>query len=128
MERKTLVTLIVLLVFVLASIGYLLFNTDRSQINFQFSIIPCNGSNFQPSEIVLSSWQKDQFIVNTNLSSYCGGATISGDYELSGNNLTLYYKINAGQTVTKCVCTFEGIYRFSNIPKQDYNITLMEHK
>lgn len=106
--------------------------TEKEWINnLSFSVDKCD-SNIDPYSppqegILNQRWSDDgNFIIEGFVKTVCGGAKITGNYSLSGNDLTLKYQISTSGPVTSCLCARKAIYEFKNIDHKDYNITLIE--
>lgn len=70
-------------------------------------------------------WENDTtLLVSGFLKTWCGGAVISGNYTLQGENLTLFSTVSTPGPVTSCLCTRGIQYRILNIPRRDYRIVL----
>jgi hypothetical protein len=62
--------------------------------------------------------------VNGFVKTYCGGAEISGDYAIDGDDITLFYTITTPGPVTSCLCTRGVSYRIAGLPRGEYRIAL----
>ncbi len=89
--------------------------------DLNFSVGICRLEDLDPysppwAGILNQTW-KDQntLVVNCYVKTFCGGAAITGDYALDGNNLTLKYKIEVGDTVTSCMCPHQLVYEIPNL-------------
>ena len=70
-------------------------------------------------------WENETTLrVNGFLKTYCGGAEISGDYALRGNNITLFYTVSTPGPVTSCLCTRGVRYRLTGLPYGDYRVVM----
>ena len=83
-----------------------------------------------PTAGVLNSiWvSQDTLVVEGLVKTFCGGATITGDYRVRGNDLVLVYSVKPGLVVTTCNCARKVVYRISNLPCQNYLISITPDK
>ena len=76
-----------------------------------------------------STWvSPDTLVVEGFVKTFCGGAAITGDYRVDGNNLILVYSVRAGPVVTTCNCARKVVYRISNLPRRNYSISITSDK
>jgi hypothetical protein len=98
-----------------------------------FSTGECNANidpYTQPSAGILNqTWvSSDTLLVEGYVKTYCGGATIMGDYQVSGDDLILKYTIEAKGPVTSCNCTHKVEYRISGLVVKEFSISISENK
>lgn len=98
--------------------------------NLNFSTGLCDSNidpDSQPIAGILSQTWKNQntLVVEGYVKTVCGGATITGDFTLEGNNLTLKYNIKTGDSVTMCNCPHKLIYEISDIENKDYSVSIV---
>ena len=97
------------------------FSTGKCDSNIDSYSGPVSG-------ILSQTWSDNTLLVEAYLKTYCGGAVISGSYEVKDNSLILEYKVKISGPVTTCVCTHKLIYKISKLEKKDYQISLIENK
>jgi hypothetical protein len=98
-----------------------------------FSTGECNANidpYTQPSAGILNhNWvSSDTLLIEGFVKTFCGGATIMGDYQVSGNDLILKYTIDAKGPVTSCNCTHMVEYRISGLVVKEFSISIRENK
>ena len=72
-----------------------------------------------------STWvSQDTLVIEGFVKTFCSGAAITGDYRMNGNDLILVYNVKAGPIVTTCNCARRVVYRISNLPRQNYSISI----
>lgn len=94
-----------------------------------FSTGECNANidpYTQPSAGILNqTWvSSDTLLIEGFVKTFCGGATIKGDYLVSGDGLILKYTIDAKGPVTSCNCTHEVEYRISGLEAKQYSVSI----
>lgn len=79
--------------------------------------------------VLNSTWvSPDTLVVEGFVKTFCGGAAIAGDYRVNGNDLILVYSVKPGLVVTTCNCVRKVVYRISNLPRQNYLISITPDK
>ncbi|MDD5172365.1 MAG: hypothetical protein PHF60_05005 [Candidatus ainarchaeum sp.] len=117
---KTIAALVIIL---------LLFAGCVSQPQLKFSTAPCD-QNIDPyskpaAGMLDQRWEDGTFVAEAFVKTYCGGADITGSYMLQGNDLVLKYRITTGEAVTSCLCAHKLVYEFTDLQRNDYNVTLV---
>ena len=103
---------------------------DEKQPDLKFSIEKCYEDVGPTSEvpadgILNNEWvNEDTMLIEGFVKTYCGGAEITGDYGIEGNNIILKYNIEIGQAITRCICLHKLIYEISNLEHKDYSISM----
>jgi hypothetical protein len=98
-----------------------------------FSTGECNSNidlYTQSSPGILNhNWvSSDTLLVEGFVKTFCGGATVKGDYQASGDDLILKYTIEAKEPVTSCNCTHKVEYRISGLVVKEFSISISENK
>ena len=100
------------------------------QPNLKFSIEKCY-EDVGPDSRVAADGVLDYKWLNENtmliegfVKTYCGGAEITGDYNIEDNNIILKYDIEVGDAVTRCICLHKLIYEISNLEHNDYSVSM----
>ena len=99
----------------------------------RFSVEGCapgmDGYSPPTAGISNSTWvSPDTLVVEGFVKTFCGGAAIAGDYRVNGNDLILVYSVKPGLVVTTCNCARKVVYRISNLPRQNYLISITPDK
>jgi hypothetical protein len=121
--QKTIAALVIVLLLV--------FSGCTSRPELKFSTAACD-QNIDPyskpaAGMLDEKWNDDvTFVAEGFVKTYCGGADITGSYMLQGNDLILKYRIATGEAVTSCLCAHKVIYEFTNLQRNDYDVTLVE--
>jgi len=106
----------------------------KSKPVLRFSAEGCRDFNIDPYSpphdgILNKTWTNgNTLIVEAYVKTFCGGATITGDYTLEGNNLILKYRVKAEGPVTMCNCVHKVVYEISNLEKRNYSISIIREK
>lgn len=106
-------------------------NFSRPSPSLKFYTEGCGGLKIDPYSppregILNKSWKdEDTLVIEGYVKTFCGGATIIGDYVLEGDNLILKYDIEVEGPVTMCNCVHKVIYEISNLEKKDYSISII---
>lgn len=75
--------------------------------------------------ILGTAWEDETTLrVNGFIKTYCAGAEILGDYDLSGDTITLFYNITITGPITRCLCAHGVQYRITGLPRQDYRVVM----
>ena len=116
-------TILVLILVLAGCIGA----ADRPVL--EFSSTACNQEiePYTPPEagILETIWENETTLrVNGFIKTYCGGAEISGDYQIWGDSLTLLYNVTTPGPVTSCLCTRGMRYRIMGLRRAGYGIAL----
>lgn len=131
MNKKIIIALVFIGVIIIISIIFTQHYFFVSNKNLGFSIGKCDSyidPYSLPKEGILNqSWKnQDTLVVETYVKTYCGGATITGDYNVNRNNLILKYKIKLGDAVIKCFCTHKVTYEIPDLENKDYDISITQ--
>jgi hypothetical protein len=122
---------LILLFGAIAVSGLFLYRVYYRKPILIFSSAGCDSSALDPysapSERILSQGWKYGFILSVEgfVKVNCG-AQVVGSYTLNSDVLRLNYKevIREGY-LADCLCTRKVIYKFSNLPKKDYLISIV---
>ena len=130
--------IICLVLIIAAATPEILFSAEKVNLpNLKFTKGHCedflNGITAIDSKeregIIKTSWlNENTLLVECFATGYCGGEEFTGKFELKGDSLLLKYETKIGSEVTECICFHKINYELSNIPKQDYKITLKEEE
>ena len=100
--------------------------TREQKENLEFSFGLCRDEFAYKNEITSSYWSKGGTLsVKGTATPNCGTTWIFGDYELTGEDLTLSYSPIMGSLVG-CVCGYPVEYEIEGLEKREYNISLIE--
>ncbi len=104
---------------------------QASAPHLDFTAAPCIPSmdpyTGPKAGILNHSWTDHRMLsVEAYLKTYCGGAVISGDYSVQGDQLVLLYNVTADGPVTSCLCTHRLVYAISNIERRDFQVVIQE--
>ncbi len=128
MNNKILYVIALMLALVL--VGWSFSNgTFRQPANLEFSFKDCDDgvSPYEKSQLGVrgKTWLNDTTLsVKAYVSINCAENITYGTYELNGNNLTLEYKVQSPNTLTKCMCAREVNYKITALDKMEYIIEL----
>lgn len=111
---------IVLLVYGCRPAPTLIFSTGECNANIDPYTQPTAGILNQ------SRVSSDALLVEGFVKIFCGGATIKGDYQVSGDDLILKYTIYAKGPVTSCNCTHKIEYRISGLQAKQYSVSIKQ--
>ena len=77
--------------------------------------------------VIQSTWVTSETLkIEAYVKEVCDGSTITGDYQLNGNDLILLYKVQVGPVVTACRCTHQITYEISDLDHQDCSISIRQ--
>jgi hypothetical protein len=102
---------------------------QAEQPRLEFSTGACTQdiNPYTPPEagILETIWEDESTLrVNGFVTTYCGGAEISGDSAVDGRDITLFYSITTSGPVTSCLCTRGVRYRIMGISRGEYRVVM----
>jgi len=126
---------LIILVMILVILG-VVFCTSfiKSKPVLRFSVERCSDLNINPYSpphegILNKTWMDGStLVVEAYVKTFCGGATITGDYALEGDNLILKYRVKAEGPVTRCNCVHKVVYEISNLERRNYSISIIREE
>lgn len=116
--------LVVLILFIFSSRSY--------DSNLDFSYGPCNNSinTFDESSLGIQEFvwlTNDSLQVKAHVSLNCVEKIKRGNYEMTGDSISLLYKASTCgglRSCARCMCAHELVYVISDLDKKDYSFIL----
>lgn len=129
--KKEGILIILLIGLAIFAIAFNEYETKDKTPNLEFSIgEECDSSEeaYLPPVSGISSQKWTDYstlVVKGFVKTFCGGAEITGNFSIDGNDLILKYGISIGNPVTSCICIHQVTYKISNLEHNDYSVSLI---
>lgn len=104
--------------------------TAHAKETMEFTVSDCRKIDYAPRDPQIE-WKSDsELLVEQEAMLNCASSVSQGRYELEDSKLTLiydvvYYSPQEG-AFAKCVCPRRLSYRFSDLPKKDYQVEVKQ--
>ncbi|MDJ0676191.1 MAG: hypothetical protein QNJ36_12535 [Calothrix sp. MO_167.B42] len=127
MNRKLKIILLSILLLI-----FFPFATAMSCVNLKFFTESCAldldhlDPYKPPRDAILSSRWTSQNTLNIEgyVKEVRDGATLTGSYQIKGDELLLRYKVDLGEVVTTSRCTHKVVYNISGLEYKNYSISI----